>query len=173
MVDTGDINPSSNAPLRSLKVLIVDDIFINHVILESILLAEGHEVESAKSGVAAVAAVKKNDFDLILMDINMPVMDGKIATRNIRNLPAPKSEIPIIACSADIGKDHIKEYREAGLNSAIGKPIVKKDLTDVLENFQNGTLDFPGEITKNLPPQNGDDQRTSEILTNLHKEIGG
>lgn len=168
-----DKNPPAGAPLRSLKILVVDDIFINHVILETILRDQGHMVESAKTGVAAVEAVKKNDFDLILMDINMPVMDGKAATRQIRDLPGPKSDIPIIACTADMEDSHLKDYHDAGMNSAICKPISRRDLLNALDHYHDGTLDFTRSITGSSHPDSIPDKKNSIVLANLLKKIGG
>jgi len=84
---------------RSLKVLVVDDNFINHAILENILREVGHEVFSVETGLTAIEALQKNDFDLIIMDIQMPEMDGTTATRLIRKLPGSRSNIPIVACT--------------------------------------------------------------------------
>ncbi|PCI34471.1 MAG: hypothetical protein COB54_01420 [Alphaproteobacteria bacterium] len=173
MSDNENRTHPSDAPLRSLKILIVDDIFINHIILESILQDQGHRVESAKTGLAAVEAATRQEFDLILMDINMPVMDGKAATRLIRELPGPNSKIPIIACTADMEEDHIKDYRDSGLSSVICKPIVKQDLLDALNDFHNSTLGFPDKITGQSRPDSNTDHRTEEILGNLLKEISG
>ena len=156
-----------------LKILIVDDIFINHVILESMLLEVNHEVTSVKTGLAAVEAVQKQDFDLIIMDINMPEMGGKDATRKIRELPPPKSNTPIIACSADYSIKHIKEYKDIGMNGLISKPIVKEELLLALNNCCNGRHHFPSTTDKKeMPNENtdGNSKSTTKILTSLLKE---
>ncbi len=160
----------------TLKILIVDDIYINHVILESILLGMGHKVESAKTGTAAIEAVKRQDFDFILMDINMPEMDGIAVTRMIRKLPVPKSRIPIIACTADNSEKHVKQYRKAGMNGLIGKPIIKEELNLALDNSCYGGFHFQDEadmdsVTSDLVEEKS--RNTAEVLSKLLKEIGG
>lgn len=131
-----------------LKILLADDTFINHLILESILVEMGHTIKGVKSGLAAVEAIKGEDFDLVLMDINMPEMDGKSATRIIRKLTTSKSEIPIIACTADTTEIHIKEYRDIGMNGIIRKPITKESLINAVSNCCNGGFYFHNEAKK-------------------------
>lgn len=156
---------------QSLKILVVDDNFINHAILTSILQEQGHEVVTANDGSAAIEAIKKNFFDLILMDIQMPEMDGKVATRKIRKIPGPKSEIPIVACTADSSEKHMEEYQEIGMNSLLSKPIDKTELLIILDDFLNGSLHFSKDIFKSHPPQ--EPQEPVAALDDLLKQIGG
>ncbi len=153
---------------NKLNILVVDDIFINHVILESILLENGHNVKSVKTGLAAVETLKEENFDLILMDINMPEMDGKSATRMIRNLPSPKSETPIIACTADDTEKHRNEYRDIGMNGVISKPISKDNLINALNNYCNGSFYFHNG-TQNKGDKNA--TKTTKALGDLLKKI--
>lgn len=157
----------------TLTILIVDDIFINHVILESILIGMGHNAESVKTGIAAVDALKENHYDLILMDINMPEMDGKTATRVIRQLPEPKSKIPIIACTADGTDKHMKEYKKIGMNGLIQKPIKKEELSKALDSCCNGGIYFPQTSKRDAEPDNNSNKKTTEALGKLLKKIGG
>lgn len=157
----------------SLKILIVDDISINHIILESVLIEMGHRVESAKTGIAAVEALKKNYFDIILMDINMPKMDGKTATQIIRKLPEPKSKTPIIACTADCTESHAKEYKRIGMNGLIQKPIKKEELFKALDNCRNGGVYFSQRNNEGIRADVNSNKKTTKALGKLLKEIGG
>jgi len=126
-----------------MKILVVDDNMINHAILGSILREVGHDITTANSGLEALESLKENFFDLILMDIQMPEMDGIAATRKIRKIPGPKSEIPIVACTGDISGRHIREYEKIGMNSAMKKPIDKAELLEILKNCKDHKLHFP------------------------------
>lgn len=114
--------------LPALKVLVAEDVKINQVIIGSIMKKAGHEVSFAGNGKEAIAAVEADDFDLVLMDIRMPEMSGVEATRVIRDLDGPKSDIPIIALTADIMADNRKSYLSAGMDDCVGKPIDQDEL---------------------------------------------
>ncbi|MBL4802426.1 MAG: response regulator [Emcibacter sp.] len=174
MSDEVKNNHDHTTNTTTIKILLVDDNFINHAILGSILGEQGHEVTTAKSGFAAIEALKEDFFDLIFMDIQMPDMDGKVATRKIRKIPGPKSEIPIIACTADSDADHKKEYQEIGMNSLVKKPIDKTELLAVLNDFSNGNLHFSDRSSKNNRPQPPEQfQKPITALDDLLKQIGG
>ncbi|MBL4894633.1 MAG: response regulator [Emcibacter sp.] len=164
-------NQNSSDHNTALQILLVDDNFINHAILGSILRDQGHEVTTATSGLAALEALKEDFFDLIFMDIQMPEMDGKAATRKIRKIPGPKSEIPIIACTADCSESHKKEYQEIGMNSLVKKPINKAELLKLLDDFSNEILHFFADSAK----KNNDHkpQKPVAALDDLLKKIGG
>jgi CheY-like chemotaxis protein len=85
-----------------------------------------HSIEIAKDGQCAIDLLDSADFDLILMDIRMPVMDGLEAAASIRAMNGPKSNIPIIALTADVSSGNVTEYTNAGMNDMCGKPIELK-----------------------------------------------
>ena len=87
------------------------------------LEALGAEVETADSGEAAIPAAARGGYDLILMDVNMPGMDGVEATRCIRNLPEPAARVPIVALTADVMTHHQAAYHAAGMNGFVPKPF--------------------------------------------------
>jgi CheY-like chemotaxis protein len=98
----------------------------------------GYETDEACNGQEAVERIKQameRDYDLILMDIQMPVMNGYEATRAIRALDAPLHDIPIIALTANAFEEDKKNARDAGMNSHIAKPINIEQLDAVLEQF--------------------------------------
>jgi PAS domain S-box-containing protein len=108
---------------RSLKILVAEDNTVNQHIIRTILTKLDHSVEIAKDGQCAINLFNSGDFDVILMDIRMPVMDGLEATASIRAMDGPRSNIPIIALTADISFGNITEYTDVGMNDVCGKPI--------------------------------------------------
>jgi CheY-like chemotaxis protein len=111
------------APLAGLKILVVDDNRTNRLVGLKSLEALGAEAETADSGEAAIAAAIKGGYDLILMDVNMPGMDGLEATRRIRDLAEPHASVPIVALTADVMTHHQASYQAAGMNGFVPKPF--------------------------------------------------
>jgi signal transduction histidine kinase/ActR/RegA family two-component response regulator len=123
---------------RSLKLLVVEDHPVNRKILETALTAFGHCVVTAEDGAAAVALCRIQAFDVILTDVNMPIMDGLTATREIRSRPGPNQEAPVIILSASAQpKDHIAGY-EAGADAYFNKPIDLGELSAMIERAAGG-----------------------------------
>ncbi len=112
-----------DAPLAGLKILVVDDNRTNRLVGLKSLEAFGAEAETADSGEAAIAAASRGGYDLILMDVNMPGMDGLEATRRIRDLPQPQAAVPIVALTADVMTHHQAAYHAAGMNGFVPKPF--------------------------------------------------
>jgi CheY-like chemotaxis protein len=112
--------PQSPPPLR---VLIAEDIAMNRDIARSFLRAAGHAVAVAETGRQAVAAAETADFDVILMDVRMPDMDGLEATRRIRALPGARGRVPIIALTAQAFSDKVEACRTAGMTGHLAKPF--------------------------------------------------
>jgi len=119
-----EINRHQN--LRDKHILIVDDNEINLMISQKILAKFGVEIELARNGREAITKLEDKHFDIILMDIQMPIMDGYSATREIRCNPKFK-DLPIIAMSANVLPQDIEKILEVGMNAHIGKPL-KLDL---------------------------------------------
>jgi PAS domain S-box-containing protein len=108
---------------RPLRILVAEDNAVNQHMLRAILNKLDHSVEIAKDGQCAIELLNAGEFDLILMDIRMPVMDGLEATASIRAMNDPNSNTPIIALTADISAGNISEYMSVGMNAICGKPI--------------------------------------------------
>ncbi|MCR5626880.1 MAG: response regulator, partial [Lachnospiraceae bacterium] len=122
--------------LEGKKILIVEDIEINRNILEMILTEMGCIVSSAENGVIAVDMVKESSFDLVLMDIQMPEMDGFEATRTIRALKEnPMSEVPVIAVTANSSAEDRKTASESGMNDMVPKPIDPSKLKETMLRY--------------------------------------
>ena len=104
-------------------VLIVDDNATNRVVAQALCEMFGCTSECAEDGLEAVEAVKGRRFDLVLMDIKMPRMDGVQATRTIRALPGAESDVPIIALTANADPDDARHYVSIGMAAVVEKPI--------------------------------------------------
>ena len=105
------------------SILLVEDNDINAVIAKSFLSQHGHTVDHVVNGQEALDAVQRRDYDLILMDVHMPVMDGTTATEKIRLLPSPTGDTPIIGLTAEAFEDRHKAFIRSGMNSVITKPL--------------------------------------------------
>jgi CheY-like chemotaxis protein len=90
--------------------------------------------ESVVDGMEAVEAARAGRFDVILMDIKMPRMDGVTATREIRKLAAPAGRVPIIALTANADADEVQQYLAAGMRSVVEKPIKPERLLEALDS---------------------------------------
>ncbi|MDQ2764336.1 MAG: response regulator, partial [Pseudomonadota bacterium] len=115
--------PDAQRPARALRVLVVDDVSMNRDIASSFLRAAGHHVASAESGEEAIEAIENTDFDVVLMDVRMPGMDGLEATRRIRSSTGPRRRVPIIAVTAQAFTEQVAECRAAGMDGHLGKPF--------------------------------------------------
>ncbi|MGA8399833.1 MAG: response regulator [Stellaceae bacterium] len=115
--------PSPAAPSRPLRVLLAEDHKINQRLAIMLLKSANHEVDLAENGEEAVAAVVKGDYDVVLMDVQMPVLDGVQATKQIRALDPPKKTIPIIALTAHAMAGAREEYLAAGMDDYLSKPL--------------------------------------------------
>jgi signal transduction histidine kinase/DNA-binding NarL/FixJ family response regulator len=123
--------------LRSpLRVLVVDDVAANRMVARAMLAAAGHSVELAADGAAALDAVATHDFDAVLMDLQMPGMDGLEATRRIRALPAPRGNVPVFALTASALPEQVEQCRQAGMDGHLAKPIERDALLALLDSVQ-------------------------------------
>jgi signal transduction histidine kinase/ActR/RegA family two-component response regulator len=109
-------------------VLLVDDHPVNRQLGVAVLNLLGCTVDLAENGLEAVEAARTGRYDLILMDVHMPVMDGLEATRAIRGLDAPARSTPIVSMTADVLSDQVARCLAAGMNGAVSKPIEIEDL---------------------------------------------
>ena len=104
-------------------VLLVDDIAMNRDVIGAFLRNAGHEVRLADNGEDGVRLASEQSFDVILMDVRMPEMDGLEATRRIRALPAPNGEVPILALTARLIPEQVVECQAAGMDGHVAKPV--------------------------------------------------
>jgi CheY-like chemotaxis protein len=125
-------SPVSGLPDRPLRVLAAEDNAINRTVIEGFLVAKGWSVEFAENGEQALEAAQNKAFDLILMDMRMPVMDGIQATRAIRDLPTTAAMTPIIALTANARREDEAQCLSAGMDGFISKPIDTQRLFDTI-----------------------------------------
>jgi signal transduction histidine kinase/DNA-binding response OmpR family regulator len=118
--------------LSALRILVAEDNKINQRLMVMLLGAAGHQVEVVNNGEEAVAAVRQGGFDIVLMDIQMPVLDGAGAAKQIRALPAPQCRIPILALTADAIAGAEERYLAAGMDAYLAKPITPASLQTAL-----------------------------------------
>jgi signal transduction histidine kinase/ActR/RegA family two-component response regulator len=122
-------------PDQGRNILLVDDDEVNRLVLGGMLKKVGHRVSFALDGRQAVREVSKQDFDLVIMDMHMPEMDGVDATRAIRTLQHERSQVPIIGLTADAIAENRVNYMDAGLNVLLTKPIGAADLLAAVRKF--------------------------------------
>ena len=118
---------------RRLDILAVDDDAVNRLVIGGFLTPHGHTVTFAHDGEAAVALAREHRFDLILMDVMMPGLDGPSATRMIRTLPPPLGDVPIIALTANAMPGDRERYLAEDMTDYVTKPIDRSMLFRTIE----------------------------------------
>ena len=134
------------------RILLAEDNEINTMLATTILNAAGYEVECVVNGAEAVEAARLRSFDLILMDMQMPVMDGLQATRLIRALAAPANAVPIVAMTANAMRKDQDACVAAGMNDFISKPIDPEAFLGVVARFMGAELWDDGELLEQAVP---------------------
>ena len=127
--------PAPVSAERCLRVLLVEDNPVNQQVAHIMLENAGHNVDVVDNGASAVEAVRKNRYDVVLMDIEMAGLDGLQATARIRALPNPASAVPIIAMTANAMQGAREKFLAAGMNDYIAKPFDPPDLVAALDRI--------------------------------------
>lgn len=125
---TNNVQHPAEHPGKNMKVLLVEDNDINRLYAKSILKNWQSETETAENGLVAIEKIKNSSFDVVLMDVQMPVMDGYETTKAIRQMEAPKNAIPIVALTANATKIDAAKCTAAGMNDFLPKPFTPDDL---------------------------------------------
>ena len=160
----------SPAKAQSMRILLVEDNAVNQMLASAILKKAGHKVEVAVNGVEAVAAVQAQPFDAVLMDIQMPEMDGLEAARRIRGLDDPEqANIYIIAMTANALMGDREKCISAGMNDYLPKPIDQKKLLSALGKASSVALPAADVVDEKDP---GDSCLDGSILDQLEETIG-
>jgi len=120
-------------PAGGVRILVAEDIAVNRAVAKGFLNLRGYEADFVENGAAAVEAVRAQRYDLVLMDMEMPVMDGLQATAAIRALPGPAGQVPIVALTANALSSARTRCREAGMNDVVTKPINQAEFFGAIE----------------------------------------
>lgn len=118
------------------KVLIAEDSSVIQNLTRKILELQNYKIDSAKNGQQVLDKVQKEHYDIILMDINMPIIDGMQCAREIRALDDPeKSQIPIIAITGNAKNYTMEEFKDAGINDYLPKPLNFDELVETVRKY--------------------------------------
>ena len=158
-IPTGDVGTTTPIPAapaaspdRTLRVLVADDVAMNRDIAVAFLHAAGHDAVGVDGGLPAVEQASAGGFDVVLMDVRMPDIDGLEATRRIRSLPGPAGAVPIVAVTAQAFAEQIEECRAAGMNAHLSKPFAPASLLAAVEAAAGSPCLAPGEPCTSGPP---------------------
>jgi PAS domain S-box-containing protein len=136
--------PKEISVSKALRILVVDDVDMNRKIAKAFLALGGHHVECADSGEAAVAAVGAGDFDVVMMDVQMPGIDGLEATRRIRALTGARGHVLVMAMTAQAFANQIEDCMASGMNGHVSKPLEHASLlTKVMQAYANRSANPP------------------------------
>ena len=127
--------PARGSSARAMRVLVAEDNLVNQRVARGMLEALGHEVSVASNGAEAVKVAGAESFDLVLMDVNMPVLDGLDATRRIRSLDAASSAVPIVALTANAIEGDRQICLDAGMDGYLSKPFTMDELDAAVAEF--------------------------------------
>ena len=164
-------------PQRPLSILVAEDNTVNQMVAVGLLERLGHTVVAVDDGAAAVEAVRSGRFEVVLMDMQMPGMDGVEATRRIRAFDGPLARIPIIALTATAVQSEFDRCIEAGMNDFLTKPIVPETLAAALARHVRG--DGPPPVAapveppsppREPPPVSG--QLDPSVIAGLAEQLG-
>ncbi|HSC01149.1 MAG TPA: response regulator, partial [Burkholderiaceae bacterium] len=126
--EVGPAVPADSEAARTRHVLVAEDNAVNRLFLAALLERMGHTAHFVENGLEALQAVQEHGFDIVLMDVHMPVMDGIAATEAIRQLDAPASALPIVALTADAYADTRTRCLSAGMDDVLVKPLGMPEL---------------------------------------------
>ncbi|MBS0295418.1 MAG: response regulator [Proteobacteria bacterium] len=171
--DAALLAPAEDQP--ALRVLVADDHEINRRAVQLVLKPMGADIVAVCDGKAAVEAAQAEAFDLIVMDVRMPEMDGREASRRIRAMEGPNQSTPIVAVTADTEKDDMAACRDAGMNWFVGKPIdpaaLIKTVAQALEQAQEEAASSEAETFAETEAEPEDDSRPLRVLVADDHEI--
>lgn len=170
-VDAADM--PDQAAAQSLRVLVAEDNAVNQQVIQLMLLRAGHRCDLVGNGLEAVAAVQARPYDLVIMDIQMPEMDGISATQRIRALGESYQSLSIIALTANAMKGDREQYLAAGMDDYVAKPIEPALLNAAIARQTAVTADIiPASTPKNGAPDKPATPGLSEDLDKLFDDLG-
>ena len=144
----GSVGVSLSQPSgKAFRVLLAEDNKINQRLVAKLLRTAGHEVDIVENGRQAVEAAQMHDYDIVLMDVQMPVLDGVQATRRIRALPPPRNAVRVVALTAHAIAGAEQRYAEAGMDGYLAKPLSPDALFAQLGSLAHGSRP-PGTVAR-------------------------
>lgn len=148
---------------KAIRVLVVEDNEPNQLLIKKILERAGLHVDVSFNGKEAIKMILDNEYDLVIMDIQMPVVDGYEATRRIRKMG---NDIPIIALTAHTMQGDEKKSLEAGCDAYLGKPIKQKELLDIVRSF----VDASGRVTRSNKSRLRKNEKNADVTHPASRE---
>ncbi len=140
--DYAELETEAAALERPLRLLLVEDVAVNRELMRVVLEPFDIDLETAENGVEAIEAVLRKAYDLVLMDVQMPIMDGLTAAARIREIEAgAHPRLPIIAMTANVLPEQVQRCLEAGMDGHVGKPINPTELLETIAAWTGGTED--------------------------------
>lgn len=130
------IRPPAATPLRP-QILLVEDNDVAQRFMRTVLERKGYDVRIAASGLDAITAVRESSFDLVLMDVQMPGMDGLECTRHLRQLPRGAT-VPVVACTANTAAEVRNACVESGMDDFLSKPVHTAELVEIVSRYASG-----------------------------------
>ena len=160
---------------RSVHVLVADDNRVNQKVVGKILDYGKHTYEMASTGDAALDALERSEFDLVLMDVNMPVMDGLEATKLFRVVSLGRRHVPVVGLTADATPDMAARCKEAGMDLCVVKPVTADRLLELIEAVvpQKSAVPAPPVRAAPTPLRVVADMVFDTAQTDKLREIGG
>ncbi len=181
-VDTTPLDASGTPPpsTRIGRILVAEDNTINQEVARTFVEMLGYQVDIVENGAAAVQASQRIAYDLILMDCQMPVMDGYQAAREIRRVQPTSGGIPIVALTANAMKEEKEKCRAAGMNDLLAKPFLLEQLQAVLSRWIPGADRTPpaaagprsGADPDRTSPSDAIDMATLQTLRDIGARVG-
>lgn len=144
-------NIKAGGKLQTMRILIAEDNEINQKVLTGLLAKGNHILDIVNDGEKAVQKAKNNPYDVVLMDIEMPLLKGPEATIKIRENNGPNQNTPIIAMTGNVSEKDIASYIDVGMNDHVGKPISPERLNMILASIASGSNTKPKEETQETP----------------------
>ncbi|MGH7124900.1 MAG: response regulator, partial [Stellaceae bacterium] len=158
--------------LAGYRVLVVEDVEINRLIAREALRRMGCRVEIAEDGAQAVEKALAADYDIVLMDIQMPGTDGVEATRRIRAAEGPRSRVPIVAVTAHAMASEREAYLAAGLDDYLSKPFKPSALREIVARWTGEAREaLPPEAPANAPAEAVDGARLRELAQAISPDV--
>ena len=127
----------AEAPIPPLRILIAEDAPSSRLLLRLMLSRQGHQVDDVDNGKRALEAMLETHYDLAILDVQMPVMDGLEAAEGIRSTRGPNADLPLIALTAQVLDEEVEHVRGAGFDMVLGKPFMEEDLEAAIRKVLN------------------------------------